>query len=123
MAGTTAGILQIPFNPTTDGTGQRGFDGFPVVIKLANERARTCRIEASLKLADKMMATYEVLPAQRTGTCLLLVELSSKTAILRDRRGICGPALCGEVQLNGFTMTFDPKRKTCMKPPEATGSQ
>lgn len=120
MKDATAGVLQIPVNALNDGSSARGFDGYPVVIKLANDRARVCRIDAKLKLADKLIGTYEVIPAQRVSNCLLLLELSTKTAILRDRRGQCGPALCGEMELNGFTMTFDPKRATCApRPAEA----
>ena len=123
MKDAVAGLLQIPIDAMHDGAGQRGFDGYPMVIKLVNDRARTCRIDARIKLVDKMMNTYEVFPPKRSSECLLLLELTSKTAILRDRRGACSNVLCGgEIELNGYTMKFDPTRRACMKPPEPTES-
>ncbi|MBC7794498.1 MAG: hypothetical protein H7Z43_12410 [Clostridia bacterium] len=117
MKGSLAGVMQIPADPINNGDTQHGFDGFPVVIKLANDRARLCRIEASLKLADRMMNTYEVQLVKKNSNCLLLLELTSKTAILRDHRGQCGPALCGEMKIDGYTMAFDASRRTCMAKP------
>jgi hypothetical protein len=116
----TAGVIQVALGPGKDGTGPEGYDGYPVAVKLADNRARTCRFAGSLKLADRMLATYELRPESAVEHCLLLVELGKKSATIHDRKGTCGKVICGgDIRLDNLTFPADPKTKTCMaKRPE-----
>lgn len=110
----TAGVIQVALGPDRDGKGPEGYDGSPVAVKLADNRARTCRFAGALKLADKMLGVYEIRPDNRVDNCLLLVDLGAKKAVLHDRKGACGKALCGNgMVLDNLTFPFDPKTKTC----------
>lgn len=108
----TAGVVQVALGPGKDGTGPEGYDGYPVAVKLADNRARTCRFSGTLKLADKMLAAYQLKPDQAAEYCLLLVDLGKK-ATLHDRKGSCAKALCPEMKLDNLVFPFDPKTKTC----------
>jgi hypothetical protein len=108
----TAGVVQVVLSPDHDGKGPEGFDGYPVMVKLADNRARTCRFGGKLKLADRMLAVYEIVTETRTENCLLLVDLGRK-AVLHDRKGTCGKNLCNGLVLDNLTFPSDPKTKTC----------
>lgn len=108
----TAGVIQVGLGPDKDGKGPEGYDGYPVAVKLADNRARTCRFAGQLKLADKMLAVYEIRPENRVENCLLLVDLGKK-AVLHDRKGACAKALCNGLVLDNLTFPFEPKTKTC----------
>ncbi len=108
----TAGVIQVALGPDKDGKGPEGYDGYPVAVKLADNRARTCRVAGQLKLADKMLGVYEIRPENRVDNCLLLVDLGKK-AVLHDRKGTCGKALCNGLVLDNLTFPFDAKTKTC----------
>ena len=114
----TAGVIQVALSADKDGKGPEGYDGYPVAVKLADNRARTCRFAGQLKLADKMLGVYEIRPESRVDNCLLLIDLGKK-AILHDRKGACAKALCNGLVLDNLTFPFDAKMKTCMaKRPE-----
>ncbi len=114
----TAGVIQVTLGPNKDGKGPEGYDGYPVAVKLADNRAKTCRFTGTLRLADRMLATYELKPEQAVEHCLLLVELG-KRAIIHDRKGTCAKVICGDIRLDNLTFPFDPKTKSCMaKRPE-----
>lgn len=107
-----AGVIQVALSEGKDGRGPEAYDGYPVAVKLADNRAKTCRFNGMLRLADKMLATYEIKFGERIENCLLLVELG-KRAVIHDRKGACAKALCGEFRLDNVTFPFDPKQKTC----------
>ncbi len=109
----TAGVIQVALAPDKDGKGPEGYDGYPVAVKLADDRARTCRFGGQLKLADRMLGIYEVRPETRVDNCLLLVDLGAKKAVLHDRKGTCGKGLCNGLVLDNLSFKFDPKTKTC----------
>jgi hypothetical protein len=108
----TAGVIQVALSADKNGKGPEGYDGYPVAVKLADNRARACRFAGQLKLADKMLGVYEIRPENRIDNCLLLVDLGKK-AVLHDRKGVCGKALCNGMVLDNLTFPFDAKTKTC----------